>query len=208
MAGDRRLTASEARAALDVASERGQTWLEGELAYWRWKAGDRADPPPSAAAPYALQVAGDWEAAAAVWNSLGCRYEAARALAEGDDQGALNRALAEFDRLGVRPAALAAARRLRELGAHGIPRGPRPSTRANPAHLTARELEVLPLLAAGRPNAEIAARLFLSPKTVDHHVGSILAKLGVHRRSDVAAAATRLGVPIAFDQGGVSDSPK
>ncbi len=116
LAGDRRQTASEARAAFDLASERGQTWLAGELAYWRWKAGDRADPPPSAAAPYALQVAGDWAAAAAAWDSLGCRYEAARALAEGDDQEALNRALVEFDRLGARPAAAAAARRLREFG--------------------------------------------------------------------------------------------
>jgi len=100
-----------------------------------------------------------------------------------------------------------AARRLRELGARDIPRDPRPSTRANAANLTTRELEVLPLLAAGRRNAEIAAPLFLSPKTVDHHVGSIFAKLGVRARTDVGAAAIRLGIPLADNHGTVPDPP-
>jgi DNA-binding NarL/FixJ family response regulator len=89
------------------------------------------------------------------------------------------------------------ARRLRELGARVIPRGPRPTTRANPANLTARELEILPLLAARKTNTEIAERLFLSPKTVQHHVGSIFAKLGVHARGEIPAAADRLGLPLS-----------
>jgi DNA-binding NarL/FixJ family response regulator len=65
---------------------------------------------------------------------------------------------------------------------------------ANPAGLTARELEVLGLLSEGLQNAEIADRLVVSRKTVDHHVSAILRKLGVGSRRDVRAAAERLGV--------------
>jgi DNA-binding NarL/FixJ family response regulator len=118
------------------------------------------------------------------------------ALLDGDEP-ALRRALAIFEHLGARPAAGLTAKRLRERGAHAIPRGPHARTRANPAHLTDRELEFLPLLAAGLSNADIAERLYLSPKTVGHHVGHILAKLGVHARSEVGSAAARLGLPLA-----------
>ena len=87
-------------------------------------------------------------------------------------------------------------RKLRELGAQGIPRGPRPETQANPAGLTRRELEVLQLVTEGLRNADIAERLFLSPKTIDHHVSAILGKLGVNRRTEAAHAAARVGIDI------------
>ena len=90
-----------------------------------------------------------------------------------------------------------AARRLRDLGARDVPRGPRASTRANPAGLTARELEVSSLLAEGLTNAEIADRLIVSAKTVDHHVSSVLTKLGVTSRRQVAQAARQLGLDLA-----------
>jgi DNA-binding NarL/FixJ family response regulator len=86
------------------------------------------------------------------------------------------------------------AQRLRELGTGSIPRGRRPSTRANPAGLTGREVEVLALLAAGHSNAEIAGRLYLSTKTVEHHVSRVLAKLGCATRHQAAERATALGV--------------
>ena len=72
--------------------------------------------------------------------------------------------------------------------------GPRPNTRANPAGLTARELEVLALIAQGLRNAEIAERLVVSTKTVDHHVSAILRKLGVRTRGAAAVEAARLGL--------------
>ncbi|HEY7037013.1 MAG TPA: AAA family ATPase [Thermomicrobiales bacterium] len=200
LAGDRCRTLTEARAAFDLAERHRHPWLVGELAYWRWKAGDLDAPPADAAAPFALAIAGDWRAAAAAWDERNAPYEAARARAEGDDAEALREALATFERLGARPMAAHVAKRLRDLGARGIPRGPRPTTRANPANLTVRELEILPLLAAGRRNAEIAEGLYLSTKTVEHHVGSILAKLGVRARGDTAVAAGRLGIVLAPDE--------
>ena len=72
-------------------------------------------------------------------------------------------------------------------------RGPRPSTRQNAAGLTARELEVLGLLAEGLRNAEIAERLFLATRTVDHHVSAILRKLPARSRTEASAEAQRLG---------------
>jgi DNA-binding NarL/FixJ family response regulator len=122
------------------------------------------------------------------------RLPAAGALADSDQEGQLRTALAELQRLGARPLAAAVARRLRELGVRGLARGPRPSTRANPANLTARETEVLALVTEGLRNADIAQRLFVSTRTVDHHVSAILAKLGVRSRAEAARAAARLGI--------------
>jgi DNA-binding CsgD family transcriptional regulator len=67
-------------------------------------------------------------------------------------------------------------------------------TSANPAQLTARQLEVLELLGTRLSNAEIAARLSLSVRTVDHHVAAVLAKLAVGCRAEAVAAARRLGI--------------
>ena len=80
-------------------------------------------------------------------------------------------------------------RRLHARGVRGLPRGSRPTTRRNPAGLTRRELEVLALLSEGLRNGEIAARLYLSVKTIDHHVAAILRKLDVRTRGQAVAAA-------------------
>jgi DNA-binding NarL/FixJ family response regulator len=106
----------------------------------------------------------------------------------------VRRAHAELRALGAGPAAAIVARRLRDRGVRGVPRGPRPRTRDNPAGLTPREVEVLALLADGSRNAQIAERLVVSPKTVDHHVSSILRKLAVRTRGEAAAEAARLGL--------------
>ena len=75
-----------------------------------------------------------------------------------------------------------------------MPRGPRPATRENPAGLTARELEVLALLAEGLRNADIARELVVSEKTVEHHVSAILRKLDVRTRGAAGAEAARRGL--------------
>jgi DNA-binding CsgD family transcriptional regulator len=194
LAGDQERTAEEAQAVFDLAERHQHRWHLGELGYWLWRAGKLTTPPTGAAAPFALQIAGDWAGAAAAWRELGCPYEAARALADSPEEGALRGALVVFERLGARPATVAVTRRLHELGARDIPRGPRPATRAHPALLTPREAEVLALLAEGNTNAEIAASFFLSPKTVEHHVSAILAKLGARSRHDAIRAARDLGI--------------
>jgi DNA-binding CsgD family transcriptional regulator/tetratricopeptide (TPR) repeat protein len=184
----------EASAAFELAERRRHPWFAGELAYWRWKAGGGREAPEFSARPFALQIAGSWKEAAAVWRELNCPYETARALAEGDDPRALREALGVFDALGARPAATETARRLRESGERGIRRGPRRTTRSNPAGLTDRELDVLRLVCEGMSNPAIAERLGVSPRTVDHHVSSVLAKLEVRSRAQAIGLATRLGI--------------
>jgi DNA-binding CsgD family transcriptional regulator len=169
-------------------------WWAGELACWRRRAGIEEDPPPLVAAPWALELEGDWKRAAGRWAEIGCPYEAALALAGAGEEEALRLALDDLRRLGATPAAPLVARRLRELGVRGLPRGPRRATRANPAGLTARELEVLNLVAGGLRNSEIADRLFVSQRTVDHHVSAILRKLGARSRAEASAEAVRLGL--------------
>jgi DNA-binding NarL/FixJ family response regulator len=75
-----------------------------------------------------------------------------------------------------------------------VPRGPSTSARSNPAGLTARQLEVLELVADGLTNAEIAERLIVSPRTAEHHVTAVLEKLGVTSRREAARRAQELGV--------------
>ncbi|MGD9987609.1 ATP-binding protein [Pseudonocardia sp.] len=103
-------------------------------------------------------------------------------------------ALPVLDGLGARPVADLFRARLRADGVSSVPRGAHAATRANPAGLTARQLDVLALLVDGLTNADIAARLVISPKTADHHVSAILAKLDVRSRAEAAAAARRLGL--------------
>jgi DNA-binding NarL/FixJ family response regulator len=151
-------------------------------------------PTPPLPEPVALEVAGRHREAAAAWDLLGCPYEAAVALSLAEDADAIADAHERLLGMGARPAAAAAARRLRERGIRGIPRGPRRSTRQNPANLTRRELDVLALVADGLTNPEIAQRLFVSSRTVDHHVSSILRKLDVPTRARAVAAAAAADV--------------
>ena len=193
LAGESEAIAGETDAALELGQP--HRWAVGELYLWRHRAGmvDAFDP-DVVAEPFGLELAGDWAAADARWTAMGCPYEAALALGHADDAAAQRRGLAELQRLGAHAAARRIARALRERGLRDVSRGPRAATRENPGGLTARELEVVALVADGLRNAEIAARLFLSEKTVAHHVSAILRKLGVATRSQAGAEAARLGI--------------
>jgi DNA-binding CsgD family transcriptional regulator len=172
---------------------RGHPWFRGQAAFWLWRLGAHVSIADTLAPPYAMQLSGDWARAAAAWAELGYPYERAMALIDGDAV-ARREAFAILDRLG----ATAAIRRCREMlverGVTHIPRGPRPSTRANPMGLTGREIEVLGLLAQGLQNVEISRRFHRSDKTVAHHVSAILAKLGADTRQDAVRIALAKGL--------------
>jgi DNA-binding CsgD family transcriptional regulator len=121
-------------------------------------------------------------------------YERALAMWDAGSTDDLLAALPVLDALDARAVAALVRARLRESGVSAVPRGQLPTTRANPAGLTARQLDVLALLADGLSNADIAARLVISRKTADHHVSAILTKLEVRSRGEAAAVARRLGV--------------
>jgi DNA-binding CsgD family transcriptional regulator len=195
LAGETGEIDAETAATLALALELRDGWAAGELYLWRRRAGlvDEIEL-DDLAEPFRLELEGSGEAAAELWAAIGCPYEAALALTSAERESAQRRGLAELQALGARPAATRVARALRERGIRDVRRGPRAATRDNPAGMTARELEVLALVAEGLRNAEIAERLFVSEKTVGHHVSAILRKLDVRTRSQAGAEAARLGI--------------
>ena len=187
--------ASVTELALALALRSGSP-LADELAVWRHRAGLGPAKPLVAGSPHALQLAGSWDAARALWVEAGCPYEAALCLADADDDARLRLGLEELLVLEAGSAAAIVARRLRDRGV-SLPRGPRRTTRQNQYGLTARELEVLALVNEGLQNGQIANRLVVSVRTVDHHVEAILHKLGAKTRSDARATATSLGIAVS-----------
>jgi DNA-binding CsgD family transcriptional regulator/tetratricopeptide (TPR) repeat protein len=192
--GDLDRAGAEAVAGMDLAAATGQPAGYGELSFLAWRAGRIERLPDGTDHAYVLHVAGHVREAARAWRALGCPYDEALALADSDDEGDLRDALTILHGLRASVMARRVTARLVSLGARNVPRGARPSTRANPAGLSARELEILGLIRDGARNAEIAERLVLSPKTVDHHVSAILRKLGVHDRAAAGREADRLAL--------------
>ena len=131
--------------------------------------------------------------AAGLWKLLGCPYEQALSLFEGSDADK-RMAIEIVHRLGADAIYEKMKFQMRASGIKSIPRGIRKSTRSNPANLTERELDVLQLLNEGLQNKEIAARLFISPKTVDHHISSIFFKLDVNSRAKAVQEAVHLNI--------------
>jgi DNA-binding CsgD family transcriptional regulator len=193
LTGDTERVQAEGGRLLEVAVRARHAFLRAEILRYRRRAGERVEPFAGCPAPFAAGLAGDWATAAELWERAGNPYEQALELTEAPDPETARAGLALLDQLGATAAASACRRRLRRAGVP-VPRGPRAATRSNPGRLTDRQLEVLGLLAEGRTNTEIAARLVVSPRTVDNHVAALLRRLDVRSRRELAEAAARLGL--------------
>ena len=169
-------------------------WDRGAVAVWLRRTGSARPPRGELAAPYQCQLDRDWAGAARLWTDLGCPYEAGMALLGSADEASLRKALWIFTDLGAAATARLTRQKMRRLAIRSIPAGPRTATREHPLGLTRREREVLDLICARHTNAEIAGKLFISVKTVDHHVSAVLAKLDAPTRSAAATRATKLGL--------------
>ena len=167
-----------------------EPWILAELAWWRALGGASDSIPFQLPEPFALMRDGHVREASAAWAVIGRPFWAALALAGGAPADT-SEAVARLLRLDA-PASARAVRR--DLAGRGVPvpRGPRRKAPANAAGLTARELEVLRYLVDGLSDAEIAAALTLSIRTVGHHVSAVLRKLDVPSRSRAAAAGPAL----------------
>jgi DNA-binding CsgD family transcriptional regulator/tetratricopeptide (TPR) repeat protein len=170
-----------------------QPWDLGELAWWLSLAGDHRQLDSPVAQPFALMLEGEHRAAAGQWQALGCPLWSAYALAFSPDTVDAQQCLDILAGLGATAVRHAVLRDRHDRGLR-VPRGPRLASRTSPAGLTARETEVLVLLADGLSYAEVAQRLVLSEKTVGHHVSAVLRKLREPTRSRAVATALRLGV--------------
>jgi DNA-binding CsgD family transcriptional regulator len=184
-----------ARAELDrvrAASAGVVVLSRGWIALWTRRLTGIAE--PIDLEPFTSQVAGDATHAVELWDRLGYRYEAALALMDTNDEALLRDSLTRLSDLGAEAAARLVRQRMRDLGIRSIPAGARTATKAHPRGLTAREQQILELLSQGQSNDEISASLFISVRTVEHHVSAILGKLGVTTRKGAAREALKLGL--------------
>jgi DNA-binding CsgD family transcriptional regulator/tetratricopeptide (TPR) repeat protein len=165
----------------------GSPWPSGALAFWMWKLGRLDEAPEGVFDMYAWIIRGDVDKAIAFWSERGIPYEHALALMHGTPSQRLQALRIAED---LQADALAARIRA-DMIASGVtpPRGRGRATREHIAGLTARQSEVLELLAEGLTNAQVADQLFLSPRTVENHVAAILLKLDVSSRDAAVSTA-------------------
>lgn len=187
--GDRVALVRLVRRALPAAQRIPDPWRVGRLACWLRRSGHVPEVGvDDVALPCRHELLGDVRGAAQAWGDLGCRYEQGLALL-GGDAADLREALMLFESLGAQPAARVARQALGAQGVHDLPRGPYAAARSDPHGLTAREQLVLDLLGQHLSNRDIAERLHRSPRTIEHHVAALLAKLGAGSRADAVAMA-------------------
>ena len=179
--------------SIELVQKSDSIFINSEFGFWLKKARRQEIRLPALLEPYELLTEGKIDMAASAWERFGCPYEKAFALSQGKEHHKME-ALSIFHQLGANAVADRMKMEMRAEGIKTIPRGPRPSTKANPAKLTNREIDVLHLLQKGIHNKEIAGQLFISPKTAEHHISSILFKLDVNSRVKAVDEAIRLGI--------------
>lgn len=188
-----RLDEAEARlaAAADIP---GTQWAAGDLRVWLARLGRDLGAASRLPEPFQLELDGHHGLASEEWRRLGAPYDAAMAAVHSADPDTAAAGLASLDTLDVAGTAARARAMLTARGIRSLPSRPRQGTLANPSGLTNRQLDVARLVAQGLTNAELAQRLYISPKTADHHVSAVLGKLGMTSRRDIVRAAATLGL--------------
>ena len=179
------------REVLDEGLRLDHTWAGGDLALWLWKLGELSATPEGVAEPYRLVMEGKPAEAATILEAKGIPYQRALALMHGDQTAQLE-ALEVLETLGATAVADKLRQSLRNQGVT-VPRRKTQRTGLG-VRLTARQVEVLSLLAEGLSNVDIADRLFLSPRTVEHHVAAVMSKLNASTRDQAVATAAEQGL--------------
>lgn len=179
--------------AIGLLSQGGTLRESSDFDFWLRKVRGQQVPLHKADERYLAELPNSAMTTAAEWGRLGCPYEQALFLFEGNEE-AKREAIAIVHRLGAGAVYEKMKLGMRSEGIRSIPRGSRKTTRDNPALLTERELGVLELLKEGLQNKEIGTRLFISAKTVDHHISAILFKLDVDSRTKAVREAIRRGI--------------
>jgi DNA-binding CsgD family transcriptional regulator/tetratricopeptide (TPR) repeat protein len=175
---------------LDAAVNPGEHWYSDQLAFWTWRAFGSPAIAPRGTTPYVQHMQGDARGAAEAWAALGCPYERAIALLDLPDSEALSDALELVEELGATPLIQRVRRKARPGTAAGS-FSPTPSCNGD---ITPRQHEILILLSEGLTNDAIGRRLFLSPKTVGHHVEAILQRLSAKSRTEAVFVARQRGL--------------
>jgi len=178
---------------IEMIGHPGDIYEMNEFAFWLLKARKQCIAVREPFEGYQLLDPASAAKAVAIWEQLGCPYEQALALFAGSEEDK-GKALTTVRKLGANAVYEKLKREMRTSGIRSIPRGIRKSTQSNPALLTERELGVLQLLKEGLQNKEIATKLFISAKTVDHHISAILFKLDVSSRLKAVQEAKHLGI--------------
>lgn len=178
---------------LPLAESANLVYLRGEVLHYLMTSGIVVQTFPGCPEGFRAALEGDWEASVQAWGEAGNPYEQALAMCESPEVELAFDGLRKLDDLGAVAAAARFRKQMREKGITGIPRGPQRATREHPAPLTARQLEVLALVAAGMTSPEIAERLFISRRTVDNHIATVVARLGVSSRTQAADLAVAEG---------------
>ncbi|MBI3168371.1 MAG: AAA family ATPase [Chloroflexi bacterium] len=184
--GDLEQCVTEARVGYELALKNENSRLLEELSFWIWRAGGPLSGDEQLLSPFALQIAGDWRAAADAWEQLGCPYERAMALMDGDNAAQLL-ALEIFERLGAQPTADIMRNKLHATSQQKLDKD-------KFGGLTAREREVATLIAQGKSNREIAESMTVGVKTVETYVTRVLNKLGFDSRVQIATWAMEKGL--------------
>ena len=187
------IEATDIEQALEITKGAESIIERNDLAFWLRMAGRGDISLLKRYAGYEMNKPADAIKAATAWKEKECPYQQALALFKTGDDGK-RKAIAIVHELGATAVYEKLKMDMRSSGIKSIPRGARKTTLSNPAQLTDRELDIIQLLKEGLRNKEIAARLFISAKTVDHHISSILFKLDVNTRAKAVQEAARLQI--------------